>query len=257
MNLTLKQTDEHKSIFEINDASVAYVNTLRRLCMKHVPTMAIDTIEVHENDSGLFDEILAHRLGLIALNTEPGTFNMAEPDAEKSAATHAEFTLDVQGPLTVRAEHLEPENETVAPVHEDSVIVELLEDQSISLIATARLGTGDEHSKYDPCLASYYYKPRITVDNSVDNLNDKLDELPPQIVEDGQIQKDLINTPELIDACEDVNDAVTIEYDDNTTDFIFTIEPWGQLTSEQIISEALRVYNDQLDEFNNLLEEQP
>lgn len=257
MNLTLKQTDEQKSIFEINDASVAYVNTLRRLCMKHVPTMAIDTIEVHQNDSGLFDEILAHRLGLIALNTEPGTFNMAEPDAEKSAATHAEFALDVQGPLTVRAEHLEPENETVAPVHEDSVIVELLEDQSISLIATARLGTGDEHSKYDPCLASYYYKPNITVDNSVDNLNDKLDELPPQIVEDGEIQKDLINTPELIDACEDVNDAVTIEYDDNTTDFIFTIEPWGQLTSEQIISEALRVYNDQLDEFNNLLEEQP
>ena len=257
MNLTLKQTDEQKSIFEINDASVAYVNTLRRLCMKHVPTMAIDTIEVHQNDSGLFDEILAHRLGLIALNTEPGTFNMAEPDAEKSAATHAEFTLDVEGPLTVRAEHLEPENETVSPVHEDSIIVELLEDQSISLIATARLGTGDEHSKYDPCLASYYYKPNITVDNSVDNLNDKLDELPPQIVEDGEIQKDLINTPELIDACEDVNDTVTIEYDDNTTDFIFTIEPWGQLTSEQIISEALRVYNDQLDEFNNLLEEQP
>ena len=257
MNLTLKHTTEHKSVFEINDASVAYVNTLRRLCMKHVPTMAIDRIEVHQNDSGLFDEILAHRLGLVALNTEPGSFNMAEPDAEKSAATHAEFSLDVSGPITVRAEHLEPENQTVAPVQEDTVIVELLEDQTITLVATARLGTGDEHSKYDPCLASYYYKPSITVDNSVSDLEQKIQAFPPQITEDGEIKEDLINTPELIDACEDVNDAVTIEYDDNTTDFIFTIEPWGQLSSEEIISEALRVYNDQLDEFNELLEEQP
>jgi DNA-directed RNA polymerase subunit D len=253
MNIELRTTSEKKTIFEIQDSTVAYANTLRRLSMKHVPTMAIDTIEVHENDSGLFDEILAHRLGLVALNTDVGTFNMPEPDAEKSAATHAELSLDVEGPMTVTAGDLEPENETVTPVHEDTVIVELLEDQSITLIATARLGVGDEHSKYDPCLASYYYNPSITVDNDVDNLEDKLGDYPPQVVEDGEIVKDNINTPELIDACEDVSDAVTIEYDEPATNFIFTIEPWGQLSSQDIVSEALRIYNDQLDEFQGLV----
>lgn len=255
MNIELKRAENHKTVFEIHDTSVAYANTLRRLCMKHVPTMAVDTIEVQENDSGLFDEILAHRIGLIALNTEPGTFNMADPDAEKSAATHAEFSLDVEGPKTVTASDLQPENDTVSPVHGDAIIVELLENQSIKLVATARLGTGDEHSKYDPCLASYYYKPRITVDNSVSNLDEKIEQYPPQISEDGEIKEELIDTPELVDAAEDVTDAVTVEYDDEATDFIFTIEPWGQLTSKQIISEALRVYNDQLDDFKDALGE--
>lgn len=253
MKLSLRTTNDTKSVFEVQDSTVAYVNTLRRLCMKHVPTMAIDTITVHENDSGLFDEILAHRLGLVALNTDPGMFNIPEPDAEKSAATHAELSLDVEGPMTVKAKDLEPENESVNPIHPETVIVELLEDQSISLVATARLGTGDEHSKYDPCLASYYYKPKITVNNDVDNLDDKLNDYPPQVVDDGNIVKDNINTPELIDACEDVSDAVTIEYDEPATDFIFTIEPWGQLSSQDIVSEALRIYNEQLDEFETLV----
>lgn len=254
MNIELKQTNDTKTVFELNDITVAYANTLRRLTMKHVPTMAIDTVEIHENDSGLFDEILAHRLGLIALNTDKDAFNMPEPDAEKSAATHAEIGLDVEGPMTVTADDLEPENPTVEPIHANTVLVELLEDQSITLVATARLGVGDEHSKYDPCLASYYYKPTITVNDDVDNIDEKRKDYPPQILSDGEIDADKINTPELVDACEDVNDAVTIEYDEPARDFIFTIEPWGQLNSKDIVSEALRVYNEQLEEFRELLE---
>jgi DNA-directed RNA polymerase II subunit RPB3 len=63
--LDMSQPNEMRFILSKTDTSMA--NTLRRIMIAEVPTLAIDLVEFHENSTVLNDEYLAHRLGLIPL----------------------------------------------------------------------------------------------------------------------------------------------------------------------------------------------
>ncbi|MHA1926013.1 MAG: hypothetical protein ACW974_08870 [Candidatus Thorarchaeota archaeon] len=56
--------------FLVEGIDVAFANALRRTMLTRVPAMAIDEVLVLENTSVMYDEILAHRLGLVPLITD-------------------------------------------------------------------------------------------------------------------------------------------------------------------------------------------
>ncbi|MGV8169677.1 MAG: DNA-directed RNA polymerase subunit D [Candidatus Nanoarchaeia archaeon] len=254
MKLDLIRKKKGKITFQVKGETPAYVNTLRRVFMADVPTMAISSVEFKQNSSALYDEIVAHRLGLVVLKTDLDAYNMPV-DGQESAATHVRFTLKAVGPKTVYASDLKSNDSKTVPVYPETIILKLFDKQEVELVATAHLGTGKEHMKWSPCLASYYYEPKITVNNKAAT-PEILEKFPPQVKTKGQIDAEKINTPELIDACRDIdNNVVKIEYENPHTSFIFTIESWGQLTPEKIVEEGINKYNAQLDEFKKLLKE--
>ena len=71
----IEKSDE-RIVVRFNNIPRQYVNSLRRLAISEVPTLAIDDVVILENSSVMHDEAVAHRLGLIPLRTDPGRFVM-------------------------------------------------------------------------------------------------------------------------------------------------------------------------------------
>ena len=67
--IKLKNYDKKQGkISFLTDMNISLANAIRRGVLE-IPTMAIDEIEIVQNDSALYDEILANRIGLIPIKT--------------------------------------------------------------------------------------------------------------------------------------------------------------------------------------------
>src|SRR3989442_13980750 len=104
----------------------------------------------------MYDEILADRLGLIAITTDQ-SYNLPEECTCKSELgcekCRASLSLEVEAsdPVeVVYTSHLKPENPEVKPVSDKVPIVKLAQGQRIKLEAYAPLGRGRDHAKAQP-----------------------------------------------------------------------------------------------------------
>jgi DNA-directed RNA polymerase II subunit RPB3 len=75
---TTNGTDARLKINELDDKHISFVlegvelgmaNALRRTMIADIPTLAIELVEIEDNTSVLADEFIAHRLGLIPLQS--------------------------------------------------------------------------------------------------------------------------------------------------------------------------------------------
>lgn len=258
MDLKIIKKSDEKIVFKLDGVTPAYANTLRRLMLGEVPTMAIEDVTFVKNDSVLYDEILAHRLGLVVLKTDLDSYKMGSVCSCKGAGCpqcQLKLSLNVEGPATVYAKDLISKDPNVVPVFGDTILVKLLEGQKLELEATAILGIGKEHSKWNPGLVWYSNDSEIKVNNKSKDFDAFKDKFPPQIFDaKGAIDKKLINTASLIDACVGVNqDIVNVQFKPES--FIFTVESFGALSAKEIVTRAMEVYNAQVKEFDSLVKD--
>jgi len=148
--------------FVLSDVSPAFAHALRRIILAEVPVMAIDDVMILENSSVMYDEILAHRLGLIPVTTDQ-TYNLPEECTCKSELgcekCRASLSLEVEAsdPVdVVYTSSLKPENPEVKPVSDKIPIIKLAQGQRVKLEAYARLGRGRDHAKWQPASACTY-----------------------------------------------------------------------------------------------------
>jgi len=68
-DLRAGQASEASIDFDVHNVDVSVVNSLRRVMWAEVPTLAIDLVDIEINTSPLHDEFLAHRLGLLPIDS--------------------------------------------------------------------------------------------------------------------------------------------------------------------------------------------
>jgi len=259
--------DELTANFIVEGISAAMANTLRRIILAEVPTMAIDDVIIYENSSVLHDEILTLRLGLIPIKTDLKTYNLPEKCDCKSdlgcPKCRTIFTLDVEAKKGVRIVYsgdLVSEDPEIVPVSDKIPIVKLITGQRVRLEAYAKLGRGRDHAKWQPVSACIYrYKPIVKIDESRCDACGKCVEYCPRkvLVKEGNKivvarEIDCILCNDCIKACGVKSPPITISWDPSA--FIFYVESVGSLPVGTIILEALKIYEEKFMEFMNLVE---
>ncbi|MEW6605003.1 MAG: DNA-directed RNA polymerase subunit D [Thermoproteota archaeon] len=160
-SIEVVEKSDERIVARFNNIPRQYVNSLRRLAISEVPTLAIDDVVILENSSVMHDEAVAHRLGLIPLRTDPGRFVMPHECDCKSTLGCSKcrvlLVLDSEAnekTLVVTSGELVSEDELVKPVSKDIPIVVLAPNQKLKFEAYARLGIGKDHAKWQPTSAA-------------------------------------------------------------------------------------------------------
>ncbi len=241
MKLDVIERAEDRLRFLLKGVDVSFANALRRAIISEVPVFAIEDVYIYDNTSPMWDEYIAHRLGLIPLRAEWGTYD------EQS---EARFLLDKEGPATVFSGDLVPETPGVEVVDPEIPIVHLAEGQRLRLEAVAKVGAATVHAKWQAGLASFRPVVRIDVKNS-----DAIREVFPDFDFDALsaandsptgVPDDLYN---LIDeVLEKHPDAAVVSKKDDV--FLYYVESYGNMPVNTLIKAAAQTLVRRLEELH-------
>lgn len=183
----LKELDDRTYTFTLSPIHVTYANTLRRLMLTGVETVAFRSdmtstgsttdVVVKQNDTPMTNETLADRIGLIPINvTEPLSWNSDKFVFTLKVAGSKDNTTYVKSgdfqvkeivptedePITVPSDKFFPINS----ITKDTCLIVTLQpgsgttQQFIEIEAKATKGTGREHARFSPVSqCSYEYTP--------------------------------------------------------------------------------------------------
>ncbi|KAL4466886.1 hypothetical protein ABPG74_010483 [Tetrahymena malaccensis] len=198
IKLTLTNLEEFKCEFTLENCDISLANSLRRILLAEIETIAIHNVKVYENTSSLPDEYIAHRLGLIPLNAAKvddynyiwncncqGECDRCTIHFDLKVYNGTNEVLEVTSlDLKQRQDHTD--EDAVRPIKVYSIlpdeygnkrevgipIIKLSKGQQIHFECEAQKGIGKMHSKWNPvCISTFSVEPEIIFDQEIQNLD--------------------------------------------------------------------------------------
>lgn len=198
-------------------------NTIRRY-LNQIPVIAIDIVEISKNGSPLYDETIAHRLGLMPLEAEN---NQIKKNPKLKLSVKREgivYSGDLKGTKLA---------------YEDMPLTTLNKNQELELKATVNIGRGIEHSKYSPGLMSYRNSSEIIMDKE---FSDKVKKIfSNEIKEKGNKIVVYDNKKKtILDVCEGICNAngkkAEVVFSD---ELIISLESFGQMDVKNVFKKSI------------------
>ncbi len=214
--MDLKVLEEKNDTIKIlvKDTNNEAMNAIRRHIMNSIPVFAIEDVHIYENTGVMYDEMLAHRLGLIPLKMD----NLEYKEGEK-----VKMVLEKEGPCIVYSKDIKSTDPSIEPAFMNIPITKLEEGQKIKLEMEAVTGTGKQHSKFQPALVTYQEIPIIVSEKGGKDKSYKADMI------DLLVNKGIGSIK--------LKAGERLEYD-NTT-FVMTIESFGNIQPKALLEKAV------------------
>lgn len=276
MQIEFLELTDTRASFIISGTSPYFVNSLRRTLIADVPKMAIEDVEFHlgpirdasgkefESIFPIFDEMVAHRIGLLPIPTDLDMFTFKEKckcGGEGCPSCRIMYKLNKMGPCTVYSGDLEPLDDPKLAVRDDLIpIVKLTDGQAPLIYATAYLGTSSMHAKWQTCSGvGYKYMPIVEIDNKKCNGDGKcVDKCPVQIL---KLDKKKVVVEDMkkcihCDSCMEECEYGAIKVSGDKTKFLFTFETDGAVPALRALTYALKFMEEAFTDFREKLGEE-
>lgn len=251
-----EEKKKNKLVLLLKDSDEIFANTIRRLIIEEVPTLAVEDLEIKDNSSALYDEMLGLRLGLIPIKTDLKSYELKENckcKGEGCAQCELKITLKVGKKGYVYAEDAQSDDPKCIFAYPKMPVVKLLARQRVDVIMTAILGKGREHAKWSPGWAYYKKEPVLKVGKVADP------EFIASKCSDGvlvlkgnklEVDEEKVYDSNMLDYYAELDKGISVEYTDN---LIFTVESWGQLSTKEMLLQSADILIEKAEELEKQL----
>ena len=244
----LIKTEKDKLVF-VTKTNESLANAIRR-SVYDIPSPAIDSIEIIKNDSALFDEIIANRIGLIPLKIERNLKEAEKCACKGKGCNKCEIKLSIkeEGPKMVYADSLKG---NATPVFKKIPIVSLSKDQQFEILAFVNLGKGKKHVKFLPGHIYYRNVPMFEFSPKYDSWEKCAEACPKKIIQVEKGKKPVIKEIYECDSCglcveackEHGEEKIKLKKSD---EIIFFVESFGQLSPKEIVKNSISALSKNL-----------
>lgn len=261
MRYKVIRRDKNSLSLLLEGIPVIVANSIRRVALTELPVMAVEYVFVYENSSIMDDQILAHRIGFIALTTNPGDYVLhdncdcgVEYGCSKCSVT-LNLEAEAKDARVVYSKEIKSDDASVVPASPDIPIVKLAPGQRVLLEMRALLGCGENHAKFQPVSQAVVRGvPIFEVDEKIcDECAICVKECPIEVI--ALNPKPVLTDLYLCTTCKICQEtcppeAITVAIDESSS--ILTLESNGQIPPEKILEESLSILigkADQLKDF--------